>query len=154
MPFDLWEDIYKSKWPPNLLPSSEGEEGGKGALKVNFVRLHGSINVTTHVLEGVLKCLQRSWMLCSESPQLPLSQTFQNRIRKLMVLDDGVDQHSCARLHMISCRQRYSTADDHPPGCVRNLKQLPSQSMTSQAVFFCYEAHPMDVGFRQTSKIQ
>lgn len=26
------------------------------ALKVNFVRLHGSINVTTHVLEGFLIC--------------------------------------------------------------------------------------------------
>lgn len=56
MPFDLWEDIYKSKWPPNFLPSSEGEEGGNRALKVNFVRLHGSINVTTHVLEGFLIC--------------------------------------------------------------------------------------------------
>ncbi len=39
-----------------------------------------------------------------------------------------------------SCRQRYST-DDHPPGCVRNLKQLPSQSMTSQAAFFFAMRH-------------
>lgn len=43
-----WEDIYKSIWPPNFLPSSEGEEGGNCTLKVNFVRLHGSINVTTN----------------------------------------------------------------------------------------------------------
>lgn len=69
-----------------------------------------------------------------------------------MVLDDGVDQNSCARLHMMSYRWRYST-DDHPPGCVCNLKQLPSQSMTSQAAFFWYEARPMDAGFRPTSKI-
>lgn len=54
--FDLWEDIYKSKGPPNFLPSSEGEEWGNRALKVNFVCLHGSINVATHVLEGFLIC--------------------------------------------------------------------------------------------------
>lgn len=54
MPFDLWEDIYKSPWPPNFLPSSEGEEGGNCTLKVNIVCLHGSINVITHVLEGFL----------------------------------------------------------------------------------------------------
>lgn len=53
-----------SKRSPNILPSSEGEKGGNPALKVNFVCLHGSINVTTHVLalkrvhelEGILIC--------------------------------------------------------------------------------------------------
>lgn len=52
------------KRSPNILPSSKGEGGGNRALKVNFVCLHGSINVTTHVLalkrvhelEGILIC--------------------------------------------------------------------------------------------------
>lgn len=140
-----------SKWSPNILPSSKGNGGGNRALKVNFVCLHGSINVTTHVLalervhelEGILIC--PFWYGSSGhgyfalnlylSSSHHLNQALKNRrVFSLMVLGDGVEQHSCARLHMMSCRWRYST-DDHPPGCVHNLKQLPSQSMTSQAAF-------------------
>lgn len=101
-------------------------------LEVVFACLHSSINVTICVLAD--KCAREhfsmplfnvpravcdallSFCFCPQAipPAFSLPHLPEWEALVLMVLDDGVDQRSCACLHMMSCRWRYSTRDHLP----------------------------------------
>lgn len=122
------------KWPQtscHLIKMRE-EETVKLCSRSRLCVFHGSINATTYALAA--KCVREhfsmpifivppavrdallSFCVCPQAvaPAFSLPRVPEWEALVVMDLDDVVDQRSCARLHMMSCRWRYSTHDHLP----------------------------------------